>query len=324
MSCEYYDLAEEDRFPMGPLRIDVASLYSRVPITKTDSAKPGLVPDFQDIFHRTIYKRRQIPLHLRAKAKALLRRTNLDELWLRHFQDYWVKLGGRPLWHPSDFYFLRTFYRLRQPPPDANTRDTTADHLGLWQDESFLYGLFNSVIKETFSSEYGLLHLLHSLNPSWSSMLEYGAGSAPITSSIVQHAYWRRGCSSMICDMPTLTFHYAAHKFRCCSNVVPVLLRTEDDFQLVTHHTFDAIFCCQVFEHLNRPLDTAKRLVQLLNVGGVLFFDYIKSEARGLDSRQGLVERDSVLEYLASALRIEHGQIRKDQNVGLTAGRKIQ
>ncbi len=323
MSFNYFDLPEGDRFAMGPLRINVPSLYDQIPIAKADSHKPGLVPDFQDVFHRIIYRRSQVPLYFRVKAKNVFRRTSIDEFWLRNFQSYWSKLGGRPLWHPSDFYFLRTFYRLRQPPPDANTNDTTSAHLDLWQNAGFLYGLFHAVLKETFSSEYGLLLLLRSLIPDWSTMLEYGSGSAPITSSIVQHTRLRRGCSCVICDLPTLTFHYAAHKFRYCSNVEPVLLRAEEDFQLITDRTFDVIFCCQVFEHLNRPLETAKRLVALLNVGGVLFFDYIKSEGIGLDSYQGLAERDAVLEYLSSSLRLEHGQIRKDKNVGLTVGRKI-
>jgi SAM-dependent methyltransferase len=324
MVGEYYNLTDDNRFPMGPLRIDVASLYDRTPITKSNCARPGFVPAFQDAFHRFIYRCPLIPLPLRVKAKAVLRTINLDNLWLKHFQDYWVNLGGRPLWHVSDFFFLRNFYRLRQPPPNPNTIETTSGHLAAWQEQDFLYGLFDSVLKESFSSEYEYLRLLHSLKPGWSSLLEYGAGSAPITSSIVQHGCWRRGCSCMISDIPTLTFHYAAYKFRCCSNVEPVLLRSEDEFQFITDRQFDVVFCCQVFEHLNRPLDTVKRLTQALKPKGVLFFDYIKSEAKGLDSHQGLVERESVLDYISSAFHVEYGEIRKDQNVGLTAARKTQ
>lgn len=228
------------------------------------------------------------------------------------------------MWHVSDFFFLRTFYRLRQPPPNPNTIATISGHLATWQDQDFLYGLFQAIFQESFTSEYECLRLLRSLKPGWSSLLEYGAGSAPITSSIIQHGCWRRECSCMISDIPTLTFHYAAYKFRYCLNVEPILLRPEDDFQLITDRQFDVVFCCQVFEHLNRPLVTVKRLTQALKPEGVLIFDYIKSEAKGLDSLQGLVERESVLDYIASAFRIEYGEIRKDQNVGLTVARKAQ
>lgn len=323
MSCEYYNLTDENRFPMGPLSIDVVSLFNRMPITIKESAHPGLVPAFQDKFHRLIYRRPQFPLSLRVSAKELLRRTNLDNLWLKHFEDYWIKLGGRPLWHVSDFFFLRTFYRLRQPPPTANTIETTQDHLAAWQDQGFLYGLFHAVLKESFSSEYQYLQLLRSMKRDWSSLLEFGAGSAPITSSIVQHGCWGPGRMCVIADLATLTFHYAAYKFRHCSNIEPLLLRPEDDFQLVTNQQYDVVFCCQVFEHLNEPLETVRRLKQALKPGGVLFFDYIKSEARGLDSVQGLVERESVLKYIATEFHIEYGTIKKGQNVGLTVARKI-
>ncbi len=142
MSCEYYNMTNDHRFPMGLLQIDVASLYDRMPITASSSGRPGFVTAFQDRFHRFIYRSRQLPLKLRVKAKTVLRTTNLDNLWLKHFQDYYIKLGGRPLWHVSDFFFLRNFYRLRQPPPNPNSIETTSVHLAAWQDPGFFTDSF--------------------------------------------------------------------------------------------------------------------------------------------------------------------------------------
>jgi 2-polyprenyl-3-methyl-5-hydroxy-6-metoxy-1,4-benzoquinol methylase len=312
-----------DRFALGPLRIDVAALCEKHSLTTKEATHPGFVPLYRDGFHRYIYRRPQIPLQHRVHAKALLRRTGVDDLWLKHFGAYWSKFGGRPLWHPSDFFFLRSFYRLRQSPPQSNTIQDATTHLAAWQDADYLFGLFNAVLKETFFSEYETLRILQSIKPRWTSLLEYGAGSAPIASSIIQHGYWRRGCTITLADLATLSFHYASYKFRQCSNVDLMVLRPEDEFRLVAEREFDVICCCQVFEHMNEPLKTVQRFHQLLATGGVLLFDYIRAEGKGLDSMQGVLQRDSVLDYIGRSFRIEHGAINKTQSMGLTLARKI-
>jgi SAM-dependent methyltransferase len=308
---------------MGPLRIDIPALFERLLVEKDEQARPNYVPLFQDRFHRLFYGSRILPLGTRVRLKALLRRIEIDNLWLKHFESYWVQLGGRPLWHSSDFFFLRNFYRIRQRPPKPWTAQTNDDHLAAWQDPESIYHLFHAVLKETFSSEYHELKLLATTNPNFSSALEFGCGSAPITSSILQHRCQPRDANFAIADLPTLTFHYATYKFRKCSNVQPIMLLPKDHFRLETDRKFDVIFCREVFEHLNEPLETVEMFHQILNKGGVLFFDYIKSEARGLDTLQGLQQRDDVLDFMTKTFRPEYGTIQKERSVGLTVVRKV-
>jgi SAM-dependent methyltransferase len=166
------------------------------------------------------------------------------------------------------------------------------------------------------------LKLLRKLQPNCRSLLEYGAGAAPITHAILEHNSCKSDCEFVIADLPTLVFHYAKHKFRQCSNVEAVVLDAEHSFRFETDRKFDAVFCCQVFEHLTEPLETAKRFAEMLTDDGVLYFDFAMSDARGLDSRQGMEERNQVLDFIASEFSIEHGCIDPARDVGFTAARR--
>ncbi len=323
MSSEFYKLDETKRFPMGPLEIDVPALYTRLPINKDADARFNNVPLFHDDFHRYLYGNRLIPLKYRARLRELLRKTGVDDLWLGHFQEYWTQLGGRPLWHPSDFFFLRNFYRLRQQPPSLNQITDNSSHLEAWQDSTYIYSLFHAVFKETFLSEPKYINAALRFCPNALTVLEYGGGLAPITTSCIEFNSLSKGTQYLIADLPTLTFHYGGRKFRKCSNVELCVLSPDHNFQLHTDYKFDIVFCCQVFEHLNEPLDTVKRLYQNLRSGGVLIFDYIKSEGRGLDSMQGLRDRNSVLGFVAKTFKIESGKIDPATHVGLTVARKL-
>ena len=159
--------------------------------------------------------------------------------------------------------------------------------------------------------------------PNASSVLEFGAGAATITTSLLEFKCLPENAQFLIADLPTLTFHYAGRKFRECSNVELCLLSPDQNFQLHTDRTFDNIFCCQVFEHLNEPLETVKRFYQNLKDGGILIFDYIKGEGRGLDSLQGLRDRDAVLDFIAKNFKIEHGGVDPAGHVDLTVARKL-
>lgn len=131
------------------------------------------------------------------------------------------------------------------------------------------------------------------------------------------------GGSFVVTDLPTLPFHYASYKFRQCSNVRPIPLRLKDDFQLKTDLSFDVIFCCQVFEHLNNPLQTVRTFHQILKPDGLLVFDYLISEAKDLDTKQGLEYRNEVFAFLERRFSVEKGKLDRDKSMGLTVVRKI-
>ena len=71
---------------------------------------------------------------------------------------------------------------------------------------------------------------------------------------------------------------------------------------------FDLIIIQEVFEHLHNPRYIAEYLIKRLKVGGMLYFDYIRSGAKGLDTPAGLQQRIETLEYLGEKLDIIYGK----------------
>ena len=60
-----------------------------------------------------------------------------------------------------------------------------------------------------------------------------------------------------------------------------------------------------------------------LKEGGKFVFDYIKSEAKGLDSEAGLLGRKNALEYIKSSVDIISGTFDNlDESIGLCVGIK--
>ena len=72
----------------------------------------------------------------------------------------------------------------------------------------------------------------------------------------------------------------------------------DNPFNLIKTKKFDIIIITTVFEHLDEPLIVAKELHKHLNKGGVLLFDYILSDAEGLDTVKGLEKREETLKFL--------------------------
>jgi len=84
------------------------------------------------------------------------------------------------------------------------------------------------------------------------------------------------------------------------------------------------IFCQAVFEHLPRPMSVIKHLHSKIKPGGYLIFDYINTEAKGLDTMGALRDRDAVLQYILENFKVVEGKISVDgRNVGTTVCRKL-
>ena len=313
-----------DSFPMGPQKIDIVKLYEQLPPTKAQLVSKDNIPAYNNILYNKIYKNSLLPLKFRKELKHFLRKTGIDETWLRSFNDYWATIGGRPLWHSSDFFFLRTFFRIRQRPAMPNTVNNVIDHLRSWQDPEYLFNLFQQVMKESFIGDFDILQFLNNKGFCNQNILEYGAGSAPCISSIFEYNCNNPESKYYFCDIQTLSFHYACYKFRYCSNVNPIILLPKDNFQLTIDTQFDIIICKDVFEHLNAPMDTIKIFHRLLARNGLLIFTYIKSEARGLDSFEGLNNREEVIDYIVNNFTLLFGTIDKQNHIGLTVVQKIE
>jgi SAM-dependent methyltransferase len=173
------------------------------------------------------------------------------------------------------------------------------------------------VYKEMLHHQLGVLqHLRHARGPV-RRLLEYGCGVAPVTTSYVEFCplHDRR---ILLADIEAISFHYARWKFAEFAEIQPVSLLPEKNFALTVDEPLDAIFCLAVFEHLNQPLETIKAFHRALRPGGVLIFDYIRSEADGLDTTQGLRERAEVMRYLAEHFHIRHGKLDAENSITLT------
>jgi 2-polyprenyl-3-methyl-5-hydroxy-6-metoxy-1,4-benzoquinol methylase len=305
------------------LVVDVDRLYTEFPVDKMAELKAGDDKFTKSMFSRW-YRTSLLPLKVKNYFWHAGRRTSLDQAWFEDFKDYWsYVLKGRPLWGPSDFYFLRGVYRIKfQRNEIVDTNDANV-HLDAWQRPEIIYQLLHLVGKESFANEINVLNLLqqHSKRRV-RSVLEFGCATAPITTSLFEFTTWSRDLKVYFADIKTLALHYAAFRFRKHANAIPVSLDARSDFRLSLSQAVDAIFCITVFEHLNKPLDTIEVLHKHLNKGGLLFFDYIKGDGGGLDTRHAIRERGDVIDFIKNNFVVLRGSLEKEKSMGLTVVKK--
>lgn len=306
------------------LMVDVKKLYEDHPVHMKLEAQLHNSSFTRSPFQK-IYRNRFIPINYRNYLWHLLRRANMDLTWLDEFRSYWsAVLNGRPLWSIQDLWFLKNMYRIKfQDCEVPDTNDAYA-FLESWQRPELIYQLLHLVCKESVANEHKIWkHLFMLRKEKIQSVLEFGCGTAPITTSLFEFFEPPKDMQIYISDIQTLAFHYAAYKFRGCQNVVPWLLSPENGFLLRTDRKADVIFCITVLEHLNNPLETVNTFHEILSTKGLLVFDYILSEGEGLDTQRGLYERDNVLNFINRNFEILFGHIKKSVDVGLTIVRKL-
>ncbi len=291
------------------LHVDVREMYSRFPLAEMQSF-PGISPRGVEKTLQLFYKNPLFLLKFRLKMWQTLFHSNLDQYWYREFSEYWTSiLGGRPLWNVHDFFFLKNLYRIKfQRSQVPDTADSQV-HLNAWQRPELLYQLLHLVAKESSIADAQLIRkvLKLVLRRKVETWLEFGCGTAPLTSAAVRFFNVPRNLQIHIADIQTLAFHYASFFFRKNDFVRPTLLREENKFALELDTDLDAIFCIQVFEHLSHPLDTVKLFSKLLLPGGVLIFDFLRTSGEGLDTVAAQQERPEVLAYISDHFVMENG-----------------
>lgn len=305
------------------LAVDVKKLYADFPLTWPGIEKTGQVKFVQTPLHK-IYKWGCLSFKYRNIFWHLMRRLHLDLSWFNEFKSYWESvLGGRPLWGVYDFYFLRNLYRIKFQKNLVPDGADEQDHLKAWQQPEILYQVFQQALKESQSNKLSVLKKFRQYSGNkWSAILEYGCAAAPVVTSLFEFFPAAKNRQIFIADIQTIAFHYATYKFRNCLKVTPILLTPEDRFQLKQSLKMDTIFCLEVFEHLNQPLLTVQRFHAMLNSRGLLIFDYIKGDAHGLDTQQGVKEREAVLDFIDRNFEILDGALLKEASMGLTIARK--
>lgn len=281
------------------LALDVPSLYARYPFERRAewSRRPA---------RRAwpVYRSPLLPLAARLRVWQLAHRLQLDLAWFDSFQRYWTGiLGGRPLLSPEDFHFLRGVYRLQSQDNQVPDTSDPSVHVAAWQQGELTYQLFFQTYLEMLYPRLEPARWLAKARVR--AFCEFGCATAPVTTAVRQ--LFGDAMHATVADVPSVSLHYAAFKFRHDPQVEPMALRIEDRLLPPAGLRVDAIVCMTVFEHLLDPMLVAERFCDILPPGGWLLYDYHRSDAQGLDTRQGLEQRDAVLTFLRERFAIVQG-----------------
>ena len=249
--------------------------------------------------------------------------ANLRLDWFFEFQEYWVReLGNRPI-QPHDFYYLSGVYRQRLQTIHFEHLQNPAlasddKHLESWRDHRIVYYLFAHTYRQALSPLH--VHPYVRYISRGGRVAEYGCGAAPILAAL---ARWYRHLDLQLvgADIPHLLFHYVRWRFRNRPFVTMVPIPPDDDAPLPG--TYDTIFCLEVLEHVPRPMAVLQHVHRALKPGGHLVFDYIRSEASGLDTLSALRDRLPALQFILEHFDIVKGRVSTDgSHVEISVARK--
>lgn len=221
--------------------------------------------------------------------------------WFDEFQEYWSNcLGGRPI-NIMDFHGLMLHYRKAFHGITELSWSNADQHVRNYQSSENLFCLM-SLIRRDALLPLRAPSVMNAIAPNMT-ILEFGCCHAPIYKS------WRLflnhiNCTWFLADIPNYGFHYARHVYGRDNNVRFVTIEGDhfDEPLKEISEKFDIIIVQEVFEHLHKPREIAEYLLNRLKPNGIFAFDYIKSDAKGLDTPAGLVEREETLRYLHEVL----------------------
>ena len=302
------------------LIVNVPEIFSHFPITEKKPDKRG--QKFSDIF-TILYRFEPLPLVVRKYLWYFLKRIGLDANWFYNFKHYWEEyLGGITLWGVEDFYFLRGVYRQKfhhLSLPRVNSEKT---HLATWQKPAAISFLLDMVYRESLYNQLATVNLYFKYRQEETlPIMEFGSATGPITTTLFEF-YNLQDKKIYISDLQTLAFHYGIYKFKDRANVIPVILEPKDHFSPRSPEKLGAIFCMTVFEHLNDSPGAAKKFHDLLSTNGLLIFDYLNTEGKGLDSLSAVKDRNKTLRFISQHFKIVHGNIWNESGNNTIVARK--
>jgi hypothetical protein len=277
----FHQIRARNQFDRMEVRAD--ELYDAFPVER---AAAWQVPPPQRGYGR-LYRAPWLPPGVRRRTWQLLRRLRLDQRWFDEFALYWASvLGGRHLFGVEDFHFLRGVYRIRHQDNQVPDTDNPRTHLEAWQQPELIYQLFQQAMVESINPQLSICTAIRAhLKRPLGALLEFGCASAPIVTSYLEFFGPATTARFFVSDIQTLSFHYAAFKFRRRPNVIPRLLKPEDQFAVSVDCQVDVVCCMQVFEHLQEP----RRVVQQL--AGIRLRSRRRRRARHATGRRGARRR---------------------------------
>ena len=154
-------------------------------------------------------------------------------------------------------------------------------------------------------------------SPGTGGIASTAAAPAPIVTALARH-YRHLDLELVAADILTCSSTSCAGASATCRYVTTVQIDPDDDAALPGQ--YDVIVCLETFEHLPRPLAALTHFHTALRPGGVLVFDYIRSEGAYLDTPAGLARSRARAGARAGALR--GGGRRRSRSTAATWGRR--
>lgn len=244
---------------------------------------------------------------IRLRIRELLVVNGVIRGWLDDFRRYWThQLGGRTI-TTLDFFMLLFDYRKRQQQTRTLEWNSPTQHLNNWQDPRQIYATLHHARKLALQPTTPAA-LWQQIRPGMQ-ILEYGCSLAPFYYSY-RAFFSHRRCTWTLADIPNFPFHYAKYLYRNDADTSFVTINDSDFTNpLGDRRDFDVIILTTVLEHLDDPLLIVDYLLARLRPGGLLAFDYIKSDALGLDHPRALADREACLQRILAQTTIVHGQM---------------
>jgi 2-polyprenyl-3-methyl-5-hydroxy-6-metoxy-1,4-benzoquinol methylase len=235
--------------------------------------------------------------------------------WFQEFHEFWSCVAhGRTLNLPG-FFYLYSHYRIRFQYVEVEEQAKASAYKHAWQRYENIFTLFQYVYKD--AAHPFAYRSFKKVLPEGGRILEYGCGAAPIVTSMVKSRCKRYQYT--IADIRGFPYLYA--KYRLMQHGVECVDIEPYQAPKLTGR-FDAIFLQTVLEHLPDPVVVMNILTDHLNSGGILVFDYILSEGRGLDTKEAVQMRGPVLDHIKANYQLLRGQLLYDKSMSTTVARK--
>ncbi len=229
-------------------------------------------------------------------------------------------LGGRPI-TIVDFHALREIYRISNQSVEGLNWNSIEEHMQNWKENGAIGSFFGQIYKHALKPFRDMRFL-----PRNARILEYGCAHAPYYRTYREFFSYKRA-KWTLADIKNISFLYSNYSYSNDTDIDRFVLIDEKnaDAPLEESQIFDVIFCTAVFEHLHAPLIIADMLLDHLEPKGLFVFDYIISEATGLDSEQGLLQRQSTIRRIKERCSLVSGEWGDEsKSIGLCVCRKNQ
>lgn len=231
--------------------------------------------------------------------------SGFERGWFNEFKEYWEKaLGGRPI-YLHDFFFLYDNYRVKFQSSAVEQDSTAEKFLEAWQLPENVYMAFGTSYKYALDPLEYKRHEKYLRANKGGKILEYGAGYAPVITSMLKSGLTNYDFTAA--DIDCFTFHNA--KYRLTQYGVKFVDIVPYKPAELPYSDYDVVFLMTVLEHLPDPVEVVKSITEHMRVGGILVFDYILSEGHGLDTVESVQQRAEVLQFIVKNFDIVEGVI---------------